>query len=163
MKLFSKLLKKEEKIYSDNDIVALADAQIIPVSEVNDEMFAQEMLGQTIAFQLLDHTVVAPCNGKLEVLYPTGHAFAIRMNNGRGILVHIGINTVDLKGHGFKVYAKQGDNVKAGQKILDVDLSFIKEKGYDSTTMLIITEPLENEKLNFMDQGTVKRGQIINL
>lgn len=164
MKLMSKLFNKEECNYNDTDIIALANAEMISPSEVNDEMFSQQMLGQTIAFKLQDKIVVAPCNGVLEVMYPTGHAFAIRMHNGMGILVHVGIDTVNLKGKGFKVLAKQGQQVKAGQKILEVNQEVIKQNGYDPTTMLIVTEPLhENEKIKIIDYGTVKRGQVISL
>ena len=163
MGLFSKIFNKEEMVYEDGDIVALANAEMIPASNVGDEMFAQEMLGQTIAFVLKDKTVVSPANGTLEVMYPTGHAFAVRMKNGMGILVHVGIDTVSLKGKGFKVFAKQGDNVKAGQKILEVDSETIRAAGYDPTTMLIITEPLEDgARISFTDYGEVNRGQKIN-
>lgn len=164
MKIMSNFFNQDKCNYKDTDLIALSDAKLIPVSNVNDDMFAQEMLGQTIAFELLEKTIVAPCNGILEVMYPTGHAFAIRMHNGMGILVHVGIDTVNLKGKGFKVLAKQGQKVKAGQKILEVNQDIIKQHGYDPTTMLIITEPLnENEKVKFIDYGTVKRGQVINL
>lgn len=163
MKLLSKLLSKDVHEYGDNDIIALANATMIAAAEVSDAMFAEQMLGQTIAFVLEDKTIVAPCNGTLEVMYPTGHAFAIRMNNGMGILVHVGINTVNLQGNGFKVLAKQGDTVKAGQIILEVNLDLIKKSGYDSTTMMIVTEPLnENESVDYIDYGKVERGQIIN-
>lgn len=164
MKIMSNFFNQDKCNYKDTDLIALSDAKLIPVSNVNDDMFVQEMLGQTIAFELLEKTIVAPCNGILEVMYPTGHAFAIRMHNGMGILVHVGIDTVNLKGKGFKVLAKQGQKVKAGQKILEVNQDIIKQHGYDPTTMLIITEPLnENEKVKFIDYGTVKRGQVINL
>lgn len=164
MKFMSKIFDKRECEYADNEIIALADAEMIPAAEVNDEMFAQEMLGQTVAFRLQDKAVVAPCNGVLEVMFPTGHAFAIRMHNGMGILVHVGIDTVNLKGKGFKVLAKQGQQIKAGQKILEINQEIIKQHGYDPTTMLIVTEPLdENEKIKFIEYGAVKRGQVINL
>lgn len=163
MGLFSKIWNKEETAYADGDIVALANAEMIPPSSVGDAMFAQEMLGQTIAFVLKDKTVVSPANGTLEVMYPTGHAFAVRMKNGMGLLVHVGIDTVSLKGKGFKVFAKQGDTVKAGQKILEVDSEMIRAAGYDPTTMLIITEPSEEgAKVSFADYGEVKRGQKIH-
>ena len=164
MKLFRKAFNKEETEYADTSIVAIADAEMIPAKKVDDVMFAQEMLGQTIAFKLKSETIAAPCNGILEVMYPTGHAFAIRMQNGMGILIHVGINTVNLKGKGFKVLAKQGDHVRAGQKIVNINSAVIKENGYDSTTMLIVSEPLEeNGNVNFIDFGMVKGGQIINM
>lgn len=162
MGLFSRF-KKEERIYDDKDIVAIADATIVPVDEIKDPVFAKEMLGQTIAFELQGHTIVAPCNGVLEVMYPTGHAFGIRRDDGMAILVHVGINTVKLKGKGFKLYAKQGEKVKAGQKLLDVKTDWIRESGYDLTTMLIITEQVnEGEKVQFSCQNSVEKGQIIN-
>lgn len=162
MGLFSKF-KKEEKVYNDTDIIALADAKIVPTAEIKDAVFAQEMLGQTIAFHLYNDVIVAPCNGTLEVMFPTGHAFAIRRTDGMGILVHIGIDTVKLKGKYFKTFAKQGDQVKAGQKLVKVDREMVKEAGFDVTTMLIITEPAnEGERVNFTCQGTVEKGQILN-
>ncbi len=162
MGLFSKW-KKEEVTYADSDIVAIADAKVIPTNEIKDPVFAKEILGQTIAFALKGDTIVAPCNGILEVMYPTGHAFAVRRKDGMGILVHVGINTVNLKGRGFKVYAKQGETVKAGQRLLRVDREIIEDAGYDLTTMLIITEQAqEGEKVNFMCADKVEKGQVIH-
>ena len=162
MGLFDRIFKKEEIIYQNDDIAALANAAVVPVENVSDPMFAQEMLGQTIAFDLYDCTVVCPCNGTLEVMYPTGHAFAVRCENGMGILVHIGIDTVRMKGKGFKVYAKQNDKVKAGQKLVDVNLDLIKDSGYDPVCMMIITEPVDEKKVTFTCGNSVKRGEIIN-
>lgn len=156
------IFSKKDRKYSDTSIVAIADANVVPVKEINDPVFAKENLGQTIAFDIKDNIIVSPCNGILEVMYPTGHAFAVRRNDGMGILVHVGINTVDLKGQGFKLYVKQGEKIKAGQKILKVDDKLIKKAGYDLTTMLIITEPVNKEKVQFSCENKVKKGQIIN-
>lgn len=162
MGLFSSFKKKEIQ-YNDTDIIALANADIIPTEEINDPVFSKELLGQTIAFNLQDETIVAPCNGVLEVMYPTGHAFGIRRPDGLGVLVHIGINTVNLNGKGFKLYAKQGETVKAGQKLIKVSAEWIRDEGYDLSTMLIITEPLnKDERIQFIDKKRVTRGEIIN-
>lgn len=124
---------------------------MISPKEINDPMFAEEMMGQTIGFILSDGEVVAPAIGRLEVLFPTGHAFALRMNDGTRLLIHIGIDTVNLKGKGFKVLKKQGDRVKAGEIVVKVDLDTVKQAGYDATTMLIVTEPIhDGEKNNFI-------------
>ena len=93
-------------------------------------------------------------------MFPTGHAFAIRMQDGTGVLVHIGINTVDLQGHGFKVLAKQGAKVQAGQKIVEADLAAIQAAGYSMTTMLIITEPTKDEYV-FSSFGLKEKAEII--
>lgn len=162
MGLFSSFKKKEIQ-YNDTDIIALANADIIPTEEINDPVFSKELLGQTIAFNLQDETIVAPCNGVLEVMYPTGHAFGIRRPDGLGVLVHVGINTVNLNGKGFKLYAKQGETVKAGQKLIKVSAEWIRDEGYDLSTMLIITEPLnKDERIQFIDKKHVTRGEIIN-
>ena len=162
MGLFSSFKKKEIQ-YNDTDIIALANADIIPTEEINDPVFSKELLGQTIAFNLQDETIVAPCNGVLEVMYPTGHAFGIRRPDGLGVLVHVGINTVNLNGKGFKLYAKQGETVKAGQKLIKVSAEWIRDEGYDLSTMLIITESLnKDERIQFIDKKHVTRGEIIN-
>ena len=159
----SNIFKKDNNLnVKETDIVSLGNGKMISPKEINDPMFAEEMMGQTIGFILSDGEVVAPATGKLEVLFPTGHAFALRMNDGTGLLVHIGIDTVNLKGKGFKVLKKQGDRVRAGEAVVKVDLDIVKQAGYDATTMLIVTEPIhEGEKINFIDFGDVKKSQII--
>ncbi len=148
MGFFDKFLHKNvsslpELNVSDEDIVAVADGQLIDVTKVSDEMFAQKMLGESTAFCFhTDKAVIcAPANGTLSVLFPTGHAFGITMNNGIELLVHIGIDTVNANGNGFKVCKKkQGDRVKAGDPIVEADIASLS-KAYDMSTMLIVTNP----------------------
>lgn len=155
------IFKKKLPDVADDKIVSVCKGKMIKASQIDDKVFAQEIMGKTVGFIPDDEHIVAPCNGTLEVLFPTGHAFAIRRKDGTGILVHIGINTVDLNGKGFKVFAKQGDVVKAGQKIVDIDLEVIKNAGFSSTTMLIITEPVENAAYNFTNYGDKEKAEII--
>ncbi len=166
MGLFDKLFKKEEEVkleplhVADDDIVALADGKIIDVKTVTDAMFAEEMMGKTVAFKYdADKvTLCAPANGTLGVLFPTGHAFGILMNNGVELLVHIGVDTVNTKGDGFKILnKKQGDAVKAGDPIVTVDVKKLSAS-YDMSTMLIVTNPNDLE-LNFVGEKEVKRGE----
>jgi len=145
---------------SDNDIVALADGQQIDIATVSDPAFAQQMMGESIAFKYTGNKVMlcAPANGTLSVLFPTGHAFGLTMNNGVEILVHIGVNTVAANGDGFRMMGKeQGDSVKAGEPIVEVDLKKLGQK-YDMSTMLIITDA-NGRNIAFTDPGPVKRGQ----
>lgn len=155
------IFKKKLPDVADDKIVSVCKGKMIKASQIDDKVFAQEIMGKTVGFIPEDEHIVAPCNGTLEVLFPTGHAFAIRRKDGTGILVHIGINTVDLNGKGFKVFAKQGDVVKAGQKIVEIDLDVIKHAGFSSTTMLIITEPVENAAYNFTNYGDKEKAEII--
>ncbi len=86
------LFKKKE--FNDDQIVSIVDGDMISPSEINDQMFSQEMMGKTIGFKLDGDTIVAPINGTLSVMYPTGHAFGIEQENGLSVLVHIGIDTL---------------------------------------------------------------------
>ena len=165
MSLF-KLFKMEEQLQTfdigDDEIVAMADGELIDVKEVHDEMFAQKMLGDSVAF-IYDQDVVtlcAPCNGELSVLYPTGHAFGLTMNNGVEILVHVGVNTVNANGKGFTLLSKrQGARVKAGEPIIKVNIKALK-KSYEMSTMLIITNA-NDQTMQFIKPQQVKRGQKI--
>ena len=165
MGLFDKLMKKEEVLpalenVSDEDIVAIADGNLIDIKTVPDPVFAEEMMGKSTAFKYdADKvTLCSPANGTLAVLFPTGHAYGILMNNGVELLVHCGVDTVNAKGDGFKLLGKkQGDAVKAGDPIVEVDVKKLS-KTYDMSTMLIITNANDKE-LEFIEPKAVTRGE----
>ena len=169
MGLFDKLFKKEEEVVlpalenvADEDIVAIADGELIDVSTVSDPVFAEQMMGKSTAFKFDKDKVVlcSPANGTLAVLFPTGHAYGIAMNNGVELLVHCGVDTVNAKGDGFKLLGKkQGDSVKAGEPIVEVDVEKLA-KTYDMSTMLIITND-NGKSLDFIDPQKVSRGQSV--
>lgn len=158
MGLFDKFKKKE---FGINDVITPCSGEMIPAKSINDPIFSQEILGKTIGIIPTDGNIYAPVSGKLEVMYPTGHAFGISREDGTSLLVHIGIDTVNLKGQGFKVFHKQGDDVKIGDKIVSVDLNLVKEKGYDTTTMLIITE-IGTNQISYIDYQQVNKLSVIN-
>ena len=134
MGLFDKFKKKDTSI----KLVAPMDGEVIDVVEVADPVFAQKMVGDGVAIKPTSGTVVAPCDGVIKLLFPTGHAMGIEVD-GVELLLHLGMDTVELKGEGFTTYIKQGDTVTAGQKIIDMDLDLIQEKGYLTVSPLIIT------------------------
>lgn len=145
---------------SDNDIVSVADGELFDVSEVSDSIFTEKMMGDSIAFRYRDDKIVicSPANEKLTALFPTGHALGITMKNGTELLVHIGINTVNSNGKGFKVLGvKQNDYVKAGQPIVEVDFKSLKSI-YDMYTILIITNS-NNLNIEFIEPCMVKKGR----
>ena len=149
---------------ADDAIVAAVNGKFIGPDEMKDEMFAQQTMGQTVAIEPSDGTVAAPVNGKIEMIFETGHAFGMRMSDGTGLLIHIGVDTVNLKGQGFTVLKKAGDVVKAGEPIVRVDLDVLKKAGYSAQTMIVITEPVDEDvKVAFTEFGkVVKRGDILN-
>lgn len=148
----------------DDALVAVADGVFIGPEQIVDEMFKTEAMGQTVAVDPTSNIICAPANGEIEMLFETGHAFGMRMKNGTGLLVHIGVDTVALNGQGFTVLKKQGDTVTAGEPVVKVDLDAVKKAGYSTQTMLVITEPLDDAApVSFIDFGTkVTRGQKLN-
>lgn len=164
MGLFDKLFNKNEvPTFEDTDIVSPVTGKMIPANEISDAVFAQEMMGQTIGIIPSEGTVVSPVNGKIVTMFPTGHAFGVMTNDGNGFLVHIGIDTVSMNGKGFKTFVKQGDKVKAGQKIVTVDLNEVTKAGYDTTVMLIVTDKSSNDyKVNYIDLKEVLKAEKIN-
>ena len=158
-----KLFKKKDFEPDDDAIRAVADGKMILPCEIKDAVFSGELMGQTIGIIPENGKVVSPISGTLEVMYPTGHAFAVRGMNGVGILVHIGIDTVTLNGKGFKILKKQGDSVIAGENVVTVDLHYLQESGIDSTIMIVETEPGTDGKIKFIDPCEVKRNQIISM
>lgn len=142
------------------DVVAIADGSMIDITKVNDETFAQKMLGDGVAFELADGIVGSPCDGMVTMLADTGHAFAVSRKDGVQFLVHIGIDTVQMSGKGFKLLVKEGQHVKAGQPVVETDLAMLRGKGYDMTTMLIIADP-DDKEVNLKLAGKVAKGDII--
>ena len=149
----------------DNVIVAAANGKFIGPDDIKDAMFSEQSMGQTVAVEPSDGVISAPANGKIEMIFETGHAFGMRMPDGTGLLIHIGVDTVNLKGQGFTVLKKEGDNVKAGEPVVRVDLDVLRNAGYSPQTMIVITEPVEEGKpLTFIEFGKdVSRGDVISL
>lgn len=148
------------KKYTDDCILAPADAEMISIEEVKDDVFSRKLLGDGVAFILKNGMIASPANGKLTIVFHTGHAFGITTNEGVEILVHIGINTVECKQKGFRILAKEGSDILAGEPVIKADLKSLS-KNYDMTTMLIITDP-NGKDIRFIDYGNVHRKQKIN-
>ena len=111
----------------------------IPLAEVADETFASEMLGATVAVEPADCKIVAPCDGEVSNIFETGHAVCITTEAGGELLIHIGIDTVKMDGKGFTKKVSDGDKVHAGDVLVEADLNAIKNAGYQTTTMMILT------------------------
>ncbi|MFF2032191.1 glucose PTS transporter subunit IIA [Arthrobacter sp. NPDC058192] len=129
------------------ELLAPANGTIIPLSEVPDPVFARGTLGDGFAIDPADGRFVAPVSGKIVTVFPTGHAYGIRTGDGVDVLIHIGMDTVKLKGQGFTTHVSKGEQVSAGDLLCDVDLGIIKEAGYSTVTPVVITTKKATEDL----------------
>ena len=128
----------------------------IPLAEVADETFASEMLGATVAVEPADGKIVAPCDGEVSNIFETGHAVCITTESGGELLIHIGIDTVKMDGKGFTKKVSDGDKVHAGDILVEADLEEIKNAGYQTTTMMILTNTDEFGNVTKAEPAEVK-------
>ena len=126
--------KKKNKF----QVMAVANGKTLDITKVNDPIFSQKMMGEGIAIVLDGNDIYAPCAGEITVLPESKHAFGMKCENGMEILVHVGIDTVNLQGEGFEAFKAVGDHVDCHDKILSVDRELVASKGIDLTTMIII-------------------------
>ncbi len=149
--MFGLFSKKEQKLF------APVNGVVVPLSNVPDEAIAQKMIGDGCAVEPSDKIICAPCDGKVSMIFPTNHAFGIETPSGLEILVHIGVDTVNLNGEGFKRLCDEQKEVTAGTPIIEVDLDFLKEKGVPSITAVMITNMDEIKNID-VQEGSCKKG-----
>ncbi|WP_427706354.1 glucose-specific PTS transporter subunit IIBC [Staphylococcus sp. Mo2-6] len=142
------------------EIYSPGKGQIIPLSEVPDQVFAQKMMGDGVGFVPEDGEIVAPFDGTVKTIFPTKHAIGIESDEGIELLIHIGIDTVKLDGAGFESMVSTGDTIKKGQTLMHVDLDYIKANAPSIVTPLILTN-LENRTLEVTEVTDVKSEQLI--
>ncbi|HBG0720223.1 glucose PTS transporter subunit IIA [Clostridioides difficile] len=150
----------EELVFNENNenFVSPAKGKIVALENVPDETFSKKMLGYGFAIDIIDGKIVSPISGKLETVFSSGHAFGIKGTNGE-VLIHVGIDTVALNGDGFDIAVKQGDMVKQGDVLVNVDLKRIHELGKSTLTMVLFPD---GKKVNILDiNKDVKIGQRI--
>lgn len=143
------------------NLLAPVDGKSIDLSEVPDEVFSKRMAGDGIAIDATGSTFVAPADGVLTLVFNTNHAYALTLDSGAEILVHIGIDTVELKGEGFIRLKEQGKRVKAGEPIMKVDKQSIESKGYSLITPVLITNIDKFKDVNYVVDKQVKAAKDI--
>ena len=138
------------------EITSPATGTLVPLNEVRDEVFANKVLGDGFAVDITDGRILAPVDGTVAAAFDTGHAVGIRTEEGQEILVHIGIDTVELGGQGFRLCVEQGQNVKRGDLMVEVDMDYVKGKGKDLTTIVLFTS---GEAVALKEYGKVTAGE----
>lgn len=160
--------KKNEKVIlpksSKTTVFSPFDGEIVPLSEVPDEAFSKELMGKGVAIIPENGNLVSPIDGKIQTIYKTKHAIGLVSNDGVEVMIHIGINTVKLKGEHFLVHVKAGDVVKKGDLLLQFDIEAIKSAGFDVITPIIITNTDNYLEILSSERKKITTGEtILNL
>lgn len=145
--------KNEETVYSP------IDGQVVPLEEVPDPVFSQKMMGDGIAFKPENGYIVSPVEGEIIQLFHTKHAVGIRSLSGLELLIHIGLDTVELNGEGFEAHIKEGDKVKAGDAIITCNLDTISAKASSTITPMVITNGDIVETIEPFGESNAEKGK----
>lgn len=145
--------------HADLDFISPIKGKIIPITEVPDQVFSDKMMGDGFAIEPTDGTIVAPVSGKILNVFPTKHAIGLESDNGTEILIHFGIDTVGLKGEGFESLVSEGDKINQGDKLLQVDVDYVKANAPSVITPIVFTNLSEGQELQLKKEGTVSQGQ----
>lgn len=141
---------KANKVETEPGVVyAPMSGKVIPMEEIPDPVFSQGVVGLGCGLEPEDGEVAAPFNGKVVSVTDTKHAIGIQSDDGIEILIHVGMDTVQMNGDGFVLKVKEGDRVSCGQILIKCDLGKIKKAGYPTTTAVIVTNAMDYENVEF--------------
>ncbi|MDQ0567900.1 PTS sugar transporter subunit IIA [Mycoplasma yeatsii] len=142
------------------EILAPCDGEIVSLDKVEDDVFREKMMGDGFAIIPSSNDFFAPIAGKLMTVFPTKHAYGIQTKQGVELLIHIGLDTVTLKGAGFDSVVEQDQMIKANEKLVTVDLKKIAKKVPSITTPIVFTNPME-KSIEIVKFGKVKQGEVV--
>lgn len=143
-------------------ILSPVTGKAIPLEQVDDPVFSQKVIGDGMAVIPSEGTIVSPVDAEVVSVAETKHAFGLKTEDGLELLIHVGLETVSLKGECFEVFVKSGDRVKAGQKLAKVDLEFLKEKKISAVTPVLVCGGMAGKSLNY-GEGEMKAGESVLL
>lgn len=153
MGLFDKFKKnKSESVDKEFEIYPPVQGKIINLEEVSDPVFSKKIMGDGFAVIPDDGKIISPIDGEMGFVADTKHGLGLKGPKGLEVLIHIGLDTVELQGQGFETFVKEGEKISIGDLLCQVDLDFIREKGYDPTVILVVTDLGSYEKMD-IDTG----------
>lgn len=158
--MFGSVFSNKNNNFNNHVIIkAPISGKVIDLSEVKDEVFASRMIGEGIAIEPSEGSLVAPFDGRVKQIFSTGHAVILESKEGLAILIHIGLDTVNLKGEGFKVFVDEGQEVKIGDTIIAFDMEFISKSRYHLQTPVVIPEGDSVKTIEFTKKKYVNKGK----
>lgn len=146
---------------NQNDVMSPLQGKVVPLKDVEDQVFASESMGKGIAIEPTVGEVVAPFNGEVVTVFPTGHAIGLKSESGIEVLIHIGIDTVQLQGKHYEILTEEAQQVKVGDPLIKFDIEGIREAGYSTVTPVIVTNIAELADIGFNDSENIKREELI--
>lgn len=149
---------EEKKEVSKETLASPVNGQLIPLSKVLDEAFAKETMGRVIALEPFKGELFSPVNGTIKMIYPSKHAIGILSENGAELLIHVGVDTVNLNGKFFEVHTKLGQKVKKGELLLTFEIDNLKDQGYSAQTLLIVTNQDDYSMISPKNENAVEVG-----
>ncbi|MDO4873276.1 MAG: beta-glucoside-specific PTS transporter subunit IIABC [Carnobacterium sp.] len=150
-----------EEVVPTEALAAPVAGKVVPLAKVEDEIFSSEMLGKGIAILPEENIVKSPVKGEIVTIFDTQHAIGLKTDDDVEVLIHIGIDTVNLKGQHFNALAKVGDRVEIGTPIMEVDFAAVKEAGYDIITPVIVTNTAAFKNVLGTDQEHAQSGDLV--
>lgn len=151
----------EQTEKSDNEgyiVASPINGKVVKLSDVPDPTFASEVLGKGVAIEPTEGIVTAPGDGVVSTVFDTHHAVGLTLDNGLEVLIHIGINTVELDGKGFTANVNEGDRIKKGQTLITFDMDYIRNSGYKTLTPVLITNPDDFSDIQASSAESVAKG-----
>ncbi|WEV39706.1 beta-glucoside-specific PTS transporter subunit IIABC [Lactobacillus sp. ESL0681] len=159
-----KVVTNEAATVIPEKLTAPVNGEIVPLEQVKDEVFSSGSMGKGVAINPSDGKVCSPLSGKVAMVFPTGHAIGLISDNGAEVMIHIGMDTVELDGKGFKTLVEKDQTVKAGDPLIEFDLEAIKKAGYVVTTPVIVTNTNSYQEVKVLANDQVKIGdQLLDL
>jgi len=144
---------------TEETISAPIKGEAVPLSEVNDGMFSEEILGKGVAIKPAEGVVVSPISGTITATFDSKHAIGLTSDNGMELLIHVGIDTVQLDGEGYEYFVEKDQRVEVGDKLIEFDLEGIANKGYDTITPVVITNSADYGDIISLNKSEVAEGE----
>ncbi|UJF16532.1 PTS glucose transporter subunit IIA [Jeotgalibaca sp. MA1X17-3] len=158
---FKKDKKEQNGLLEKKNLYSPVNGKIIPVSEVADPVFSQKMMGDGYAVIPTDGNIYSPADGEILSVFPTKHAIGIQLEDGLELLVHMGLDTVELNGKPFETHVKEGDKVTAETLIATCDLDALAEAGKNNAMVVVITNMDKVKELTMNMEGQVQAHDVV--
>ncbi|MGV3243932.1 PTS sugar transporter subunit IIA [Staphylococcus sp. 11261D007BR] len=157
--MFKKLFGKDKQVSKDIEVFAPMSGEFVKIEDIPDPVFAQKMMGDGFGIEPSEGMVVSPIEGVVDNVFPTKHAIGLKADNGLEVLVHIGIDTVQLNGEGFDILVNSGDRVSVGDELVQFDVDYVTDNAKSIVSPVILTNSDQTSSIDFNEQTSLTKGE----